>query len=275
MNHKYKTEIKPQSARLSLNLRELMDYRELIFVLAWRDILALYKQTFFGVAWAIFRPILAVAAYTVVFGKVAKLSSGGLPYPLFTLCGVIAWNYFSISLTQSTLSLLENKNLLTKVYFPRLILPLSSLGRGSVDFLISCILLMLLILYYGYSISPAIIYLPIFIMAGLCLTCGMGLFFSAICAKYYDVKFVVPFLIQIWFWLTPVAYGIENVPENLKIIFYLNPMTWIVQGFRWSILGLDGIGYQIISACILFSLFIFIAGLFYFKKVEGQIADYI
>lgn len=244
-------------------------------MLAWRDILALYKQAFFGVAWAVIRPVLAVLIYTLVFGKMAQLSSSGLPYPLFTLCGVVAWNYFSTSLMQSTVSLLENSNLLTKVYFPRLILPLSSLGRGSADFLVSAILLILLMIYYQQDVSIKVVFFPIFIITGLCLTCGIGLFFSALCAKYHDLKFVVPFIIQIWFWLTPVAYGIENIPDDLQTIFFLNPMTWIIQGFRWSLLGLDSVGYQIILACIFVSLSVFFAGLFYFRKVEGEIADYI
>lgn len=273
-NH-YKTEIQASSNWRSLNLKELWDYRELIIVLAWRDILALYKQAFFGIGWAIIRPVIAVIAYTLVFSKIAKLSSSGLPYPLFTLCGLLAWNFFSTSLAQSTISLVENRALLTKVYFPRLILPLSSLGRGSADFVVSAILFILLLIYYQFPVSITIIFFPIFILAGLCLSFGIGLFFAALCAKYYDLKFAVPFLMQIWFWLTPVAYGLENISSDLKIIFYLNPMTWIIQGFRWSLLGLESIGYQIVLACIILSLSILVAGLCYFRKVEGEIADYI
>jgi len=258
-----------------IDIKPQYDYRELIIILIWRDISAQYKQAFFGIGWAIVRPIFSVLVYTLVFGKIANLSSSGIPYPLFTLCGVIAWSYFSISLEQSTTSLLNNSNLLTKVYFPRLILPLASMGRGTIDFIISFLLLMLLMAFYGYSLSITVIYFPIFILIGLSLTLGIGLFLSAVCAKYHDLKFAILFLLQIWFWLTPVAYGIENVPDNLATIFYLNPMTWIIQGFRWSLLGIGDFDIQFIGASLIISLVILMSGLLYFKKVEGEIADYI
>ena len=274
-HNNYKTTIQASSNWLSLNLRELWDYRELIIVLIWRDILAQYKQAFFGIGWAIIRPVVAVLTYTLVFGKIAKLSSSGLPYPLFALGGLIAWSFFATSLTQSTISLVENSALLTKVYFPRLILPLSSLGRGSADFAVSAVLFILLLIYYQSPISINIIFFPIFLLTGLCLSFGIGLFFAALCTKYYDLKFAVPFFIQIWFWLTPVAYGLENISSDLKIIFFLNPMTWIIEGFRWSLLGSEGIGYQIVLTCILLSFSILMAGVWYFRSVEGEIADYI
>lgn len=267
--------IKSETGWHRINIKELFEYRELIAMLAWRDIMSQYKQAVFGITWAVVKPVFSVLVYTLVFGKIAKLSSSGLPYPLFTLCGLIAWSFFASSLDQSTVSLLNNSNLLTKIYFPRLILPITSLGRGGVDFIISFILLLILMCVYGFYPAITVCFLPVFFVMGICLTLGIGLFFSALCTKYRDLKFAVQFLIQIWFWVTPVAYGMENIPEKLKIIFFLNPMTWIIQGFRWSILGVGGMDWRrlMISAC--FSVAVFLCGLFYFRKTEGDFADII
>ena len=256
--------IKPESGWQRLNFKELFEYRELVYMLAWRDIMSQYKQAVFGIAWAVIKPVFSVLVYTLVFGKIAKLTSSGLPYPLFTLCGLIAWNFFASSLDQSTVSLLNNTNLLRKIYFPRLILPIASLGRGVVDFIISFILLLILMCVYGFYPAITLCFLPVFFVMGMCLTLGIGLFFSALCTKYHDLKFAVQFLIQIWFWVTPVAYGMENIPEKLKFIFLLNPMTWIIQGFRWSLLGVGGMDWQkfLVSAC--FSVAVLLGGLFLF-----------
>jgi len=267
--------IKPETGWLRINFKELFEYRELIAMLAWRDIMAQYKQAVFGVTWAVVKPVFSVIVYTLVFGKVAKLSSSGLPYPVFTLCGLVAWSFFASSLDQSTVSLLNNTNLLTKIYFPRLILPIASLGRGAVDFVISFILLIILMGVYGFYPAITLCFLPVFFVMGMCLTLGIGLFFSALCTKYRDLKFAVQFLIQIWFWVTPVAYGIENIPEKLKYIFFLNPMTWIIQGFRWSLLGVGEMDLQNILITASFSICVLFGGLFYFRRMEGEFADII
>ena len=267
--------IEPQKGWLRINFRELFEYRELIFFLAWRDILAQYKQAVFGVAWAVVRPVFGVMVYTLIFGKVAKLTSSGIPYPLFTLCGLVAWSFFAASLGQSTLSLLGNTNLLTKVYFPRLIIPLASLGRGAVDFVISFILLVILMGIYGFAPLNTITLFPIFLAMGLGMTLGIGLFFSALSAKYHDLRHAIPFLTQMWFWLTPVAYGLENIPDKLELIFYVNPMTWIIQGFRWSVLGVGGMNWEKIIITGFFSLVVLLGGLFYFRRMEADFADVI
>lgn len=267
--------IEPQRGWLLINFKELFEYRELIGFLAWRDIMSQYKQAVFGVAWAVVRPIFSVLVYTLIFGMVAKLSSSGIPYSLFTLCGVVAWSFFQAALSHSTVSLLNNTNLLTKVYFPRLIIPLASLGRGAVDFVISFILLIILMLIYGFAPQETIIFFPLFLLMGLCLTLGVGLFFSALSAKYHDLQHAITFLSQMWFWVTPVAYGLENIPEKLNLIFYINPMTWIIQGFRWSLLGTGEMDWQKIAITGLFSISIFLAGLFYFRKMESEFADII
>lgn len=269
------TIIEPRRGWHRINVRELFEYRELVVFLAWRDIMAQYKQAFFGVAWAVVKPVFSVLVFTLVFNKVARLSSSGLPYPVFTLCGVVCWSLFSSSLSQSTVSLLNNKNLITKTYFPRLIIPIAGLGRGMVDFVISFVLLILLIALYGLAPSANIWCFPVFIGLGLCITLGIGLFFSALATKYHDLKFAIPFVVQMWFWITPVAYGVENIPSNYAPIFFLNPMTWIIQGFRWSILGVGEMnwGKALITGAI--ALVLFFGGLFYFRRMESEFADII
>ena len=267
--------IEPQKGWIGINFKELFEYRELIGFLAWRDILAQYKQTVFGVAWALVKPISQALIYTLVFGKVAKLSSSDLPYPLFTLCGITAWTFFSMSLSSSTGSIVGNTNLITKVYFPRLVIPLSSLGRGGVDFIISLVILIVMMFVYGILPGLTVLFFPLFLILGLMITLGIGLIFSAIAVKYRDLAQSLPFMVQLWFWVTPVAYGLENIPSKLSWIFYLNPMTWIVQGFRWSFLGVGEMDWQKILITGLFSIAILLAGLFYFRRMESEFADII
>jgi lipopolysaccharide transport system permease protein len=267
--------IEPQKGWLSIDFQELWEYRELVLSLARRDIAAQYKQAIFGVAWAVVRPVFSVAVYTLIFGKIAKLSSSGIPYPLFTLCGVVAWSFFSAVLGQSTISVVSNANLFTKVYFPRLVIPLASLGRGLVDFVISSFLLALLMGLYGFVPIRNLVFAPLFLGMGLLITLGMGLFLSALTVRYRDLKHAIPFLIQMWFWVTPVAYGLENVSESLKPLFFLNPMTWVIEGLRWSLLGVGEVNVQDLSIIGALSVGIVIMGLLYFKKMEGEFADII
>ncbi len=267
--------IEPEKGWLGINFREIFEYRELIGFLAWRDIMTQYKQAVFGVAWAVVHPVFSVIVYTFVFGKVAKLSSSGIPYPLFTLCGVDAWSFFAASLGQSTVSLLDNTNLLTKVYFPRLIIPIASLGRGAVNFIISFILLVILMAVYGFAPLNTLILFPLFLTMGLTITLGIGLFLSALSAKYHDLRHAIPFLIQMWFWITPVAYGMENIPQNFKFVFFFNPMTLIIQSFRWSLLGVGEMDWVKILTTGLFSIIVLFGGLFYFRRMESGFADII
>lgn len=267
--------IRPAKGWISIDIRELWEYRELIGFLAWRDILAQYKQTVFGIMWALVKPIAQALVYTLIFGKVAKLSSSGVPYTLFTFCGIVAWSFFSGTLSGSTGSILGNAGLITKVYFPRLIIPLSALGRAGVDFFISLVILVVMMVAYGIFSGSMIFLFPLFLLMGLAITLGIGLIFSAITVKYRDLAQVFPFLVQFWFWVTPVAYGIENIPPKFMWLFYLNPMTWIIQGFRWSFLGVGEMDWQKIFIIFLFSIAVFLAGLFYFRRTESEFADII
>jgi len=275
ITNKVSTLIEPSKGWISLDLKELWRYRELIGFLAWRDITAQYKQAFFGIAWALVKPISQALIYTLVFGKVAKLTSSGMPYMLFTFCGIMAWGFFSASLSSSTASIVGNRNLITKIYFPRLIIPFSALGRGSVDFLISCAVFAIMMVVYGVFPGWKILAFPFFLALGLAITLGMGLIFSAISVKYRDLAYALPFMVQLWFWVTPVAYGLENIPEKLSWIFYLNPMTWIILGFRWSLLGAGEMHWQKILITALFSFAVLLFGLFYFKRMEDEFADVI
>lgn len=267
--------IKPKHGWASANFKELWKYRELIGFLAWRDILAQYKQAFFGVAWALAKPISQALIYTLVFGKIAGLSSSGLPYALFTFCGILAWGFFSMSLIGSTNSLVGNSGLITKVYFPRLAIPISALGRGTCDFLISLGILAVMMIIYGIFPDWKILIFPLFLILGLAFTLGIGLIFSAIAVKYRDLAQALPFIVHLWFWVTPVAYGIENIPPQLTWIFYLNPMTWIIQGFRWSLLGVGEMNWQKVLITGLFSAVVLLTGLFYFRRMESEFADII
>lgn len=267
--------IEPQHGWLKINLKELFESRELIGYLAWRDIMSQYKQAFFGIAWAVIKPVFSLLAFTLVFGKVAKLSSSGIPYPLFTLCGLVAWSFFVAALSQSTVSLLNNTNLITKAYFPRLVIPIASLGRGLVEFFVSLILFIILALMYGFVPQKTIVFFPFFLLLGVCMTLGVGLSFSALSVRYHDLAQAVPILAQWWFWITPVAYGLENIQGKLKLFFYLNPMTWIIQGFRWSLLGIGDMDWMKIAITGCFSVAVLFIGVFYFRKMEGYFADII
>lgn len=267
--------IKPQKGWLGINIRELYKYRELIGFLAHRDIMSQYKQAFFGVGWAVVKPIFSVLAFTLVFSQVAKLSSSGVPYPLFALCGMTAWAFFVSALQSSTTSLVFNTNLVTKIYFPRLVLPVSSLGRGLVDFLVAFLLFFLLSIVYGVYPQKTIIFFPLFLLLGLNFTLGVGFFFSALTVRFRDLAAIVPVIAQWWFWITPVAYGLENIPSKLRIIYFLNPMTWIIQGFRWSLLGVGEMDWKKVMLTGIFSFLIFGSGLYYFRRVEGHFADII
>lgn len=267
--------IQPVRGWVLLDLKELWQYRELIGFLAYRNIMALYKQAFFGVAWALVKPISQAIIYTLVFGKVAKLSSSGQPYIIFTFCGIVAWGLFSTSLTSATSSIIGNANLITKVYFPRLAIPIAALGSGGVDFVISFFAFLTLMFVYGILPGWNIFFFPVFVVLGLAITLGLGLIFSAIAVKYRDLAHALPFMVQLWFWVTPVAYGLENIPEKLTWIFYINPMTWIIQGFRWSLLGAGKMDWQNILITAIFSLAVLLAGLFYFKRMENEFADVI
>ena len=266
--------VRPRSGFQPIDLRELWRYRELLWFLALRDIKVRYKQTLLGAAWAILQPFLTMIVFSVVFGRFAGIPSEGAPYPVFAYCGLLPWQLFAYALTQSSASLVANQRLITRVYFPRLVVPIASLLCGLVDFAVALPVLLGMMLYYGITPPPAAIAaVPLFIILALLTALAAGLWLSAMNAVYRDVQYAVPFLTQFWLFITPVAYPASLVPERFRWLFGLNPMAGVVEGFRWALLGKarpDG-GLLALSTAAVIALLL--GGLLYFRRMEREIAD--
>lgn len=255
---------------------DLWHYRELFYFLAWRDILVRYKQTAIGIVWALLRPFLTMIVFTVVFGKLAKLPSGGVPYPIMVFAAMLPWQFFSNSISESSNSLVSNANLISKVYFPRLIIPSSSVVTSFVDFLISGVILVGLMIWYQFVPSWRIITLPIFIGIAFAAAMGAGLWLTALNVKYRDFRYVVPFVVQFGLYISPVGFSSSIVPEKWRLLYSINPMVGVIDGFRWAILGGKGTIYFpgfLLSLAIV--TVIFITGIWYFRKTEKTFADVI
>lgn len=229
--------IEPRSGWAPLDLRELWAYRELLYLLAWRDVKVRYKQTVLGVAWAIIQPVFMMAVFTLFFGRLAGVPSDGIPYPLFAFAGLLPWIFFSNVVTNSGNSLVGNASLITKVYFPRMIIPGAAVGAGLVDFAISFVLLVVLMMYYRVGISPLILLLPLLIVLITLVALAIGMWLSALNVKYRDVRYALPFIIQFWMFITPVIYPTSFVPERWRWFLWLNPLTGVIEGFRAALLG--------------------------------------
>lgn len=256
--------------------KDLWKYRELFLFLSWRDILVRYKQTVIGVAWSVIRPLLTMIVFTVIFGNLAKLPSNGVPYPILVYAAMLPWQFFANSLTESSNALINNSNMLTKIYFPRLIMPASSVIVSFVDFLISFVILIILMIYYRFVPSINMIFLPIFIFLAYIVAFGAGLFFSSMTVKYRDFRYIVPFVVQFGLYVSPVGFSSSVVPEKWKLLYSLNPMVGVIDGFRWALLGGQ---YTIYLPGLIISLLVAILvlffGVFYFRKMEREFADVI
>lgn len=256
--------------------RDLWRYRELFYFLAWRDLLVRYKQTAVGVAWSLIRPLLTMIVLTVVFGKLGKMPSGGVPYPLLVLCGMLPWQFFSSALSESGSSLVSNSNLISKIYFPRLVVPASSVITSFVDFLISATFLAGMILWYRFVPPTTILLLPLFILLAFAASLGIGLWIAALMVKYRDFRFIVPFIVQFGLYISPVGFPSSVVPEQFRLLYSLNPMAGVIDGFRWCILGGEHVLYLpglAISVGVVLALVI--TGIAYFRKTERTFADVI
>src|SRR5215204_4826712 len=266
--------IKPSTGFTALNLRDLWLYRELIFFMVWRDIKVRYKQTFLGATWAILQPVLTMIALYFLFDRVAKLPTDNVPYPIFSYTALLPWGLFVAALNQGSRSLTSNHNMITKVYFPKLILPLASVLAGLVDFAVASVILVILFFYYHVTPAWNLVWsLPLFLLLAVVTALGVALWLSAINVKYRDVNHALPFLTQFWLFATPVAYSFSNLSERAQILLSLNPMTGVVNGFRWALLG-SGTGPDItLWISVLISILIFISGLFYFRSMEKTFAD--
>ena len=267
--------IEPPAGWPSLNLREVWRYRDLLLMLVWRDVSANYRQSVVGYGWALFKPLLTMAVFSLVFGMVARFPSDGLPYPLFCYAALLPWLYFAGCLTGSSASVVNSSNLLTKVYFPRLILPLTSLASGLMDFTVQLVLLAGLMAWYGVAPGWGVLLVPGFMLLCMLAALSVGLWLTALNVKYRDVGHVVPFLAQMWLWLTPIAYPISMVPEKWRMLFGLNPMTGVVEGFRWALFGTAEPNWAMMGVSFAVVAGLFVSGLFYFRKVERTFADLI
>jgi lipopolysaccharide transport system permease protein len=262
--------------RFSLNLKELFNYRDLFIILAYRDLRVRYSQTFLGLAWAFLQPVMTLTIFTLVFGRFVKIDTGGIPYPVFALCGMAAWSYFSFVMNQAGTSIVGAQEMIKKIYFPRLVIPLSKAVVGIVDFCVALLLLAILLIAYQVNISADIIFLPLFIVLTIMASLAVGIWLSALTIRYRDFQHVTPFLVQIGLYVTPIAYPSETVIKSLPdwgaFLYYLNPMAGIVEGFRWSILGV-GSPHPLFYLSFAVVFILFITGLLYFKKVEKIMAD--
>jgi lipopolysaccharide transport system permease protein len=265
--------ITPSKGWHSINLREVWIYRELLATLAWRDVSVRYKQSFVGIGWAIIQPIMTMIVFTIIFGKFAKLPSDGIPYPIFTYCALLPWNYFARSLGDSSDSLVGSSHLITKVYFPRLILPLSRVFAGLVDFSIGFVILIGLMFWYGISPTLGLLLLPLFLLIAMIAALGGGLWLTALNVKYRDVKFVVPFVIQFLMYASPVAYSTSIIPERWQWVYSLNPMVGVIEGFRWALLGRAVPNFSMLFVPLVIIFIILVSGLYYFKSMEKTFAD--
>ncbi|MBK9206961.1 MAG: ABC transporter permease [Anaerolineales bacterium] len=266
--------IKPSSGLAALNLRDLWIYRELIFFMVWRDVKVKYKQTLLGMAWAVIQPVMTMLIFSFLFGGVAKLPTDGIPYPVFAFTALLPWGLFVTALNQGSRSLVAHNNMVTKIYFPRLILPMSSVFAGLVDFAIAFVILIILMFYYKVTPAWNVLWtLPLFLLLAIITALGVALWLSAINVQYRDVNQALPFLTQFWLFATPVAYSSSVISAKWQILYFLNPMAGVVNGFRWALLG-SGNGPDVtlfVSATI--SILILVSGLFYFRSMEKTFAD--
>ena len=265
--------IRPSRGWVPLKLADLWAYRELLYFLVWRDVKVRYKQTVLGAAWAIIQPFLTMVVFSVVFGRLAKIPSDGLPYPVFAYCALLPWQLFAHALTESGNSLVASQNLITKVYFPRLVIPLAAVLGGLVDFAIAFLVLLAMMAYYGIAPTAAVATLPLFLLLAVATALGVGLWLSALNVQYRDVRYTIPFLTQFWLFATPVAYPASLVPEPWRAVFGLNPMAGVVEGFRWALLGTAHAPGPMLAVSGAVVLALLVGGLYYFRRMEKTFAD--
>nr|WP_320010657.1 ABC transporter permease [uncultured Desulfobulbus sp.] len=266
------TFIRPRKGWINIDWAELYRYRELLFFLTWRDILVRYKQTALGIAWAILQPVFMMLVFTVIFGKLAKIDSQGFPYAVFVYAGLLPWTFFSNAVSQSGLSLVNQQNLLTKIYFPRLFVPTASVGAGLVDLTLSFVVYGFILFCYGISPSPDVIWLPLLVLLTVLATLGFGYTLAALTVSYRDFRFLIPFMLQAMMYISPVIYPVKLVPSQYHWLLAINPMTGIIDAFRAAILGTPwNLITLLVSTTVTIGLFLF--GLFFFRKTERRFAD--
>jgi lipopolysaccharide transport system permease protein len=265
--------IRPSKGWVPLRLKELWEYRELLYFLVWRDVKVRYKQTVLGAAWAIIQPFFTMVVFSIFFGHLAKIPSDGIPYPIFAYCGLLPWQLFAHAMTESGNSLVSNQSLITKVYFPRLVIPLSAVLAGLVDFAVAFMVLLAMMAYYGMAPTMAVVSLPLFILLAIATALAVGLWLSALNVQYRDVRYTIPFLTQFWLFATPIAYPSSLVPEGWRVLYGLNPMAGVVEGFRWALLGTKNAPGPMLAVSVAVVVALLVGGLYYFRRMEKTFAD--
>ena len=265
--------IEPSHGWISLRLNELWEYRELVYFLTWRDVSIRYKQTALGISWAIIQPFFTMVVFSLFFGRLAQIPSDGIPYPIFSYAALVPWTFFANGLIQASNSLVGSANLIKKVYFPRLAIPIAAVLSGVIDFLLAFVVLLAMMLFYGVVPTINILWFPLLLLLALVTSLGTGLWLSALNVQYRDVRYTVPFLIQLWMFITPVAYPSSLIPEPWRALYGLNPMVGVVEGFRWALLGTTPAPSTILIASSLVAIAILIGGAFYFRRMEKTFAD--
>jgi lipopolysaccharide transport system permease protein len=265
--------IRPSRGWVRVRVGELWEYRELLYFLVWRDLKVRYKQTVLGAAWALLQPLAAMIVFSVFFGRLAKVPSDGVPYPLFAYCALLPWQMFANALTESGNSLVSQQSLIKKVYFPRLILPVTPVLAGAVDFGIGFVLLLGLMLWYGMVPGAAIVLVPLLLLLTMTTAVAVGLWLSALNVQYRDVRYTLPFLVQFWMFATPIAYPSSLVPEKWRPLMGLNPMTGVVEGFRWALLGTRGADLKTFAVSLVVVAVLLVSGVVHFRRLERTFAD--
>ena len=265
--------IQPSGKWVSLGFRELWEYRELLYFLVWRDVKVRYKQTVLGVAWAIIQPLMTMVVFSLFFGKLAKVPSDGIPYPIFNFAALVPWTFFAHGLNQGAGSLVASANMIKKIYFPRLAMPLATVLAGLVDFVLAFMVLVLMMLYYGIVPTFNALWLPLFLLLALVTSLGVALWLSAMNVQFRDVRYTIPFLIQMWLFVSPITYPSSMLPEPWRTLYGINPMAGVVEGFRWALLGTDTAPGPIIFVSSLVALLLLASGVYYFRRMEKTFAD--
>jgi lipopolysaccharide transport system permease protein len=266
--------IEPSQGWVSLNLREFWRYRELLYFLTWRDVKVRYKQTILGVAWAIIQPFFTMVVFSIFFGRLGRIPSDGIPYPIFSYAALVPWSFFAHALSQSSNSLVGDARLIKKVYFPRLVMPISTALSGIVDFVLAFLVLLGMMLAFGMMPTVSALWLPLFLLLALVTSLGAGLWLSAMNVQFRDVRYTVPFITQFWMFATPIAYPSSLIEQPwLRTLYGINPMAGVVEGFRWALLGTDTAPGPVIIASAVAALALFVSGAFYFRRMEKTFAD--
>lgn len=265
--------IEPSRAWVALGLRELWKYRELLYFLTWRDIKVRYKQTALGATWAIIQPLLTMVVFSLFFGKLAKMPSDGIPYPVFSFAALVPWTFFANGLSQSSASVVGSANMIKKLYFPRLVIPISSVLSGLVDLALAFVVLVAMMLYFGIVPTGNVVWLPALVLLALVTSLGVGVWLAALNVQFRDVRYTVPFLTQVWLFGTPIAYPSSLLSEPWHTLYGLNPMAGVVEGFRWALLGSNTAPGPLIGVSSVAALALLVSGLYYFRRMERTFAD--